>query len=66
MNRVPPDCDITEALRLLLGAHSQPMLLVVSDEGTIRGIVTKTDILHALKTRGKDQAESGYAVISTC
>ena len=66
VNRVPPDCDITEALRLLLGAHSQPMLLVVSDEGMIQGIVTKTDILHALKTRGKEQAESGYAVVPTC
>ena len=51
IGRVPPECDVTEALRLLLGEHAQPMLLVVSDEGKVQGVVTKTDILHALKTR---------------
>ncbi len=51
VGRVPPECDVTEALRLLLGEHAQPMLLVVSEEGKMQGIVTKTDILHALKTR---------------
>jgi len=49
--RVSPDCDVTEALRLLLGEHTHPMLLVVSNEGKMQGIVTRTDILHALKTR---------------
>jgi chloride channel protein, CIC family len=51
IGRVSPECDVTEALRLLLGEHTQPMLLVVSDEGKMLGIVTKTDILHALKAR---------------
>ncbi len=51
VGRVAPECDVTEALRLLLGEHAQPMLLVVSEEGKMQGIVTKTDILHALKTR---------------
>jgi CIC family chloride channel protein len=51
---VAPECDVTEALRLLLGEHAQPMLLVVSTEGKMQGIVTKTDILHALKTRKSD------------
>ena len=44
----------TEALRLLLGEQAQPMLLVVSEEGDkMQGIVTKTDILQALKMRGR-------------
>jgi len=58
VGRVPPECDVTEALRLLLGEHAQPMLLVVSEEGKMQGIVTKTDILHALKTR-KDHTARG-------
>lgn len=59
--RVPPDCDVREALRLLLGEHKQPMLLVVSGQGKIQGLVTKTDILHALKTRHDDDASSNAA-----
>lgn len=46
---VAPDLELTEALRLLLGEHHQPMLLVVSAEGQLKGVVTKTDILHTLK-----------------
>jgi CIC family chloride channel protein len=57
ISTVPPDCDVTEALRLLLGEHRQPMVVVVSSAGTIQGIVTKTDILHALKTR---RGEAGW------
>ena len=63
--RVSPDCDVTEALRLLLGEHTHPMLLVVSSDGQMQGIVTKTDILHALKTRRAPaaiQAENPVAV----
>lgn len=56
IGRVAPNCDVTEALRLLLSEHTQPMLLVVSEEEKVLGIVTKTDILHALKTR-KETAE---------
>jgi predicted transcriptional regulator len=40
-----------EALRLLMGEHRQPMLLVVSAEGRMKGIVTKSDILRALTIR---------------
>jgi chloride channel protein, CIC family len=58
IGRVAPECDVSEALRLLLGEHRQPMLLVVSGEGEMRGIVTKTDILHALKTRREDRNEA--------
>lgn len=51
IHTVRPDCDVSEALRLLLGEHKQPMLLVVSDEGQMKGILTKTDILRTLKIR---------------
>jgi CIC family chloride channel protein len=53
--RVPLDCDAMEALRLLLSERAQPMLLVTSKEGKLEGIVTKTDILEALKTRGEQR-----------
>jgi CIC family chloride channel protein len=56
ISTVAPDCDVMEALRLLMSEHRQPMLLVVSTEGKMKGIVTKTDILQALKTR-RDNAE---------
>lgn len=59
---VSPDCDVSEALRMLLSEHRQPMLLVVSAQGQVRGIVTKTDILQALKTRREDAVESIYAI----
>jgi CIC family chloride channel protein len=54
---VPPDCDVSEALRLLLSEHKQPMLLVVSADGHMKGIVTKTDILQALKIRREAPVE---------
>jgi CBS domain-containing protein len=47
---------------MLLSEHRKPMLLVVSAQGQIRGIVTKTDILQALKTRREDAVESIYAL----
>ncbi len=53
ISRIAPDCDVMEALRLLLAEHRQPMLLVVSAGGHLRGIVTKGDILQALKMRGQ-------------
>jgi chloride channel protein, CIC family len=52
--RVPPDCDAMEALRLLLREQAQRMLLVTSADGKLEGIVTKTDILEVLKTRGEE------------
>ena len=48
---VLPDCDVMEALRLLTREHRQPMLLVISEEGRMEGIVTKSDILQALTIR---------------
>lgn len=59
IGKISPECDVTEALRLLLGEHKQPMLLVVSEQGNIQGVVTKTDILHALKARQGAADEMG-------
>lgn len=50
---VRPDCDVMEALRLLTSEHHRSMLLVVSAEGDVKGVVTKTDILQALKVYGE-------------
>lgn len=55
--QIAPDSDAMEALRLLLRERSQPMLLVTSSHKTLEGIVTKTDILEALRTRGEEQLE---------
>jgi chloride channel protein, CIC family len=54
--KVPPDCNVMEALRLLTSEHRHPMLLVVSTEGRMEGIVTKSDILQALTIRRDDAA----------
>jgi chloride channel protein, CIC family len=51
VHTVAPDTDVTEALRLLLGNFTQPMLLAVMENQQIIGIVTKTDILQALRLR---------------
>lgn len=40
-----------EGLRLLLQEREQHMLLVTSEAGELEGILTKTDILAALKLR---------------
>jgi len=52
IKKISPDCDLSEALRLLLSEHDYHMLLVVSEDGRLIGILTKTDILSALKLRG--------------
>jgi hypothetical protein len=36
------------------------MLLVTSAAGKLKGIVTKTDVLHALKIRREGIPESGH------
>ena len=43
------DCDLSEALRLLVLEGGAQMLLVTDDAGALQGIVTKTDILRAVK-----------------
>ncbi|MDE3154190.1 MAG: chloride channel protein [Acidobacteriota bacterium] len=46
--RVPPACDLMDALRLLMGRHTRRMLLVTDAAGHLQGILTKADILSAL------------------
>lgn len=46
--RVRGDCDVAEALRLLMEERAQHMLLVQSPEGQLEGILTKSDFLSAL------------------
>jgi len=46
---VPDDCDLSEALRLLLTEHAHQLLMVTGPDGKPRGIVTKTDILRSVQ-----------------
>ncbi|MGH9575493.1 MAG: chloride channel protein [Candidatus Acidiferrales bacterium] len=52
--KIPRNCDAMEALRLLLAEDAQPMLLVTNRKGKLEGIVTKSDLLEALKVRGEE------------
>jgi CIC family chloride channel protein len=47
--RVTDDCDLSEALRLLVRQSGPQMLLVTDDAGALQGVVTKTDILRAVR-----------------
>ncbi|HUO04341.1 MAG TPA: chloride channel protein [Candidatus Binataceae bacterium] len=49
---VDTDCDLGEALRLLVRERGAQMLLVVDDTGKLAGIVTKTDILRGVNIGG--------------
>jgi CIC family chloride channel protein len=57
IHQVARDCDVMEALRLLLSERRPAILLVTSDDKSVCGVVTKTDILRALKS-GEDEAEA--------
>jgi chloride channel protein, CIC family len=48
--RVSGSCDLMEALRLLVREDRQQMLLVTAADGSLEGIVTKTDILRSFQT----------------
>jgi CIC family chloride channel protein len=50
-------CDVMEALRLLLRERGQHMLLVTSAQGKLEGVLTKTDILSALRLRSESLLE---------
>ena len=63
IHMISPDCDVSEAARLLLSEHKQPMLLVVSHDGHMQGIVTKTDILQTLKLRRETPLELSNATV---
>lgn len=55
--RVPPECDMREALRLLTTQRRMHMLLVTSEAGAFDGILTKTDILAAMNTRATSRGK---------
>ena len=50
---VSPDADAAEAFRLLMDGASPgaSRLLVVYGDGRLAGILTKTDLMHALQIR---------------
>jgi CIC family chloride channel protein len=48
VTRIAQDADLNEALRLLTRENAPQILLVTSAEGSLEGIVTKTDILRSL------------------
>ncbi len=56
--KVHSDCDLMEALRLLLSEREQPMLFVIAEDGKLEGILTETDILTALKMRSEGTLNS--------
>ncbi|MGH9375612.1 MAG: chloride channel protein, partial [Terriglobia bacterium] len=58
MIKIPPECTLMEAMRLLMSQSGQHMLLVTSAGGHLEGIVTKTDILSAVNARGTIEVTS--------
>ncbi len=52
--KIASSCDVMEALRLLLSESSQHMLFVTTPAGKLEGILTRTDILTALKLHGEE------------
>ena len=50
--RVTADCDLGEALRLLVRERGTQMLLVTGNDEELEGIVTKTDVLRAVPMAG--------------
>ena len=57
VTRVNADCDVAEALRLLMQERRQNMLLVQAPRGQLEGILTKSDLLSALTTM---QSSNGH------
>ena len=57
MTRIEAEHDVAEALRLLDREQSDRMLLVGREGGPLEGIVTKTDILHALREEDGGEQE---------
>jgi chloride channel protein, CIC family len=51
---VSGDCDVMEALRLLASERRHHMLIVVSANGNVEGILTTANILEALKARSEE------------
>lgn len=54
--KISSDTDVMEALRILLRENGPHMIFAMNQEGNLEGILTKTDILGALKLRGKGRS----------
>ncbi|HEU5341184.1 chloride channel protein [Edaphobacter sp.] len=65
VSRISAGGDVMEALRLLLSEYRQHMLLVTTESGRLEGIVTKTDILKALRTHKNGAVGYSYDEHST-
>jgi chloride channel protein, CIC family len=57
--RIGPGEDVMEALRLLERENGDPMLLVSEEGGALAGIITKSDILRALRNVNGGLSDSG-------
>ena len=62
-SRVPANCDLAEALRLLVREEGAQMLLVIDESESLVGIVTKTDILRAIQNDGGPRSITRPAAI---
>lgn len=58
VQKIPPESSATEALRMLLAEETEPMLLAVEARDKVVGVVTKTNILQALKLRREATPET--------
>ncbi len=61
--KINANYDVMVALRLLLSERGQHMLLVTSENGKLAGILTKTDILTALKSREASRQATNFTQI---
>ncbi|MGH9491673.1 MAG: CBS domain-containing protein, partial [Terriglobales bacterium] len=62
--RVDPDSSLQEALRLLM-SHEKHLLMITSDNGTLEGILSQTDILAAMNAAGDRGEVSSEAPAET-
>lgn len=52
ISKIRPNTEVMEALRMLLKARRNHMLLVTATGGELKGVLTKTDLLKALEASG--------------
>jgi len=61
--KVSEDTDLLEALRLLTSDNLQQILLVTAADGSLEGILTKTDILRSF---GDGRRRNAYTAANKC
>ena len=55
--RVPVDCELQEALRMLLALPAPQLLLVTTEDNELEGILTAADVLAAIDRRADAGSE---------